>query len=68
MVDVFDNRELVEAFEVTTLPAYVILESGHDGDVTKESSVAHGQNASVEMLASALDAHCPCRVKLDDDF
>lgn len=67
-INVFENRELVETFEVTSVPAFVIVNSGHVGEVTKESSLAHGQNASIDTLASALDTHCPCEVKLDEEF
>jgi thiol-disulfide isomerase/thioredoxin len=67
-INVFDNRDIVEAFEVTTLPAFVIVPRGHTGELTKDSSVTYAQNSSVETLAIALDAHCPCEVKLDEDF
>lgn len=62
MVVVTDAPELVEAFEVAKLPAFVLLSP------TGEGSREATQAASVEAMQAAVRTMCAPRFRLDEEF
>ena len=67
-LDVGEDREIVEAYNVQRLPTVLLFDVGECSGEDVVPPRARLEGARHEDLLALLDEHCPRRLRLDEDF